>query len=238
MQKYWVLLQCVLLYGFVSINWLKINFYDHWTQKIFSWTIIKYQWQFLIVERLMGKVWTTLDFCMYIKLIWEISSTEKASKWCGCGLYHATLVSFTLYQRECMLKRGGLVLMVLLWLSRFLESLGVNKLNNLGPIFGQSFSVGIVINSDSDIMYYLLKWCNFITIIILIINALSIRYPILQYEIRKKMKIFSFQISFDKHNSVLATGSGMLATKLHQDLQGGIRIKRSKNIYQIKLSMY
>ena len=108
----------------------------------------------------MGKVWTTLDFCMYIKLIWEISSTEKASKWCGCGLYHATLVSFTLYQRECMLKRGGLVLMVLLWLSRFLESLGVNKLNNLGSMFGQSFSVGIVINLDRNNMYYMSQWLN------------------------------------------------------------------------------
>ena len=56
--------------------------------------------------------------------------------------------------------------MVLLWLSRFLESLGVNKLNNLGSMFGQSFSVGIIINSDWDIMYYMCQWLNLYAILI------------------------------------------------------------------------
>ena len=87
-----------------------------------------------------------LAWCMYIEYIWENHQKEKASKCCGWGLYHATLASSTLYQRGCMLKMGGLVLMVLLWFSRFLESVGVNKLNKLGSMFGQSFSVGIVIN--------------------------------------------------------------------------------------------
>jgi len=78
--------------------------------------------------------------------------------------------------------------MVLLWLSRFLESLGVNKLNNLGSMFGQSFSVGIVINSGSDVMYYVSQWWNFISIILLIIIVICAIHKICDFTIWNKEK--------------------------------------------------